>query len=60
VLKQKPGDRDEAVVCYKEIISALLRVADNIVTGEIVPPEDVVRPDGDDPYRRDVSSATQL
>ncbi|MGC4766843.1 NAD-glutamate dehydrogenase [Micromonospora sp. DT46] len=50
VLKQKPGDRDEAVVCYKEFISALLDVTDNIVSGEIVPPEDVVRHDGDDPY----------
>ncbi|MFG1890235.1 NAD-glutamate dehydrogenase [Micromonospora sp. NPDC049051] len=50
VLKQKPGDRDEAVACYKEFISALLDVTDNIVSGEIVPPEDVVRHDGDDPY----------
>ncbi|MEW2383481.1 NAD-glutamate dehydrogenase [Micromonospora sp. NPDC047707] len=50
VLKQKPGDRDEAVVCYKEFVSALLDVTDNIVSGEIVPPEDVVRHDGDDPY----------
>ncbi|MFF0656978.1 NAD-glutamate dehydrogenase [Micromonospora tulbaghiae] len=50
VLKQKPGDRDEAVICYKEFVSALLDVTDNIVSGEIVPPEDVVRHDGDDPY----------
>ncbi|MEV1142694.1 NAD-glutamate dehydrogenase [Micromonospora sp. NPDC049799] len=50
VLKQKPGDRDEAVACYKEFVSALLDVTDNIVSGEIVPPEDVVRHDGDDPY----------
>ncbi|SCL39239.1 glutamate dehydrogenase [Micromonospora rhizosphaerae] len=50
VLKQKPGDRDEAVVCYKEFVSALLDVTDNIVAGEIVPPEDVVRHDADDPY----------
>ncbi|WP_346124551.1 NAD-glutamate dehydrogenase [Micromonospora coerulea] len=50
VLKQKPGDRDEAVICYKEFISALLDVTDNIVSGEIVPPEDVVRHDADDPY----------
>ncbi|MFF5218249.1 NAD-glutamate dehydrogenase [Micromonospora sp. NPDC000442] len=50
VLKQKPGDRDEAVICYKEFVSALLDVTDNIVAGEIVPPEDVVRHDGDDPY----------
>jgi glutamate dehydrogenase len=50
VLKQKPGDRDEAVICYKEFVSALLDVTDNIVAGEIVPPDDVVRHDGDDPY----------
>ncbi|BCJ60576.1 NAD-glutamate dehydrogenase [Micromonospora endophytica] len=50
VLKQKPGDRDEAVVCYQQFIGALLDVTDNIVAGEIVPPEDVVRHDGDDPY----------
>ncbi|SCL18429.1 glutamate dehydrogenase [Micromonospora nigra] len=50
VLKQKPGDRDEAVVCYQQFITALLDVTDNIVAGEIVPPEDVVRHDGDDPY----------
>ncbi|MER7440533.1 NAD-glutamate dehydrogenase [Micromonospora avicenniae] len=50
VLKQKPGDRDEAVACYKEFVSGLLDVTDNIVGGQIVPPEDVVRHDGDDPY----------
>ncbi|GAB3814555.1 hypothetical protein GCM10027605_60200 [Micromonospora zhanjiangensis] len=50
VLKQKPGDRDEAVVCYQEFVSALMDVTDNIVDGQIVPPQDVVRHDGDDPY----------
>src|SRR3954463_11351238 len=50
VLKQKPGDRDEAVACYKGFISALLDVTDNISGGKIVPPRDVVRHDGDDPY----------
>ncbi|MFC3501009.1 NAD-glutamate dehydrogenase [Micromonospora krabiensis] len=50
VLKQKPGDRDEAVICYKQFVSALLDVTDNIVGGQIVPPVDVVRHDGDDPY----------
>ncbi|GLY03641.1 NAD-glutamate dehydrogenase [Actinoplanes sp. NBRC 101535] len=50
VLKQKPGDRDEAVECYKRFITALLDVTDNIQGGKIVPPEDVVRHDGDDPY----------
>ncbi|SCF32245.1 glutamate dehydrogenase [Micromonospora chaiyaphumensis] len=50
VLKQKPGDRDEAVACYKEFVGALLDVTDNIASGEIVPPQDVVRHDADDPY----------
>ncbi|MEH1030901.1 NAD-glutamate dehydrogenase [Micromonospora profundi] len=50
VLKQKPGDRDEAVACYQEFVGAMLDVTDNIVAGQIVPPEDVVRHDGDDPY----------
>ncbi|MBB2942083.1 glutamate dehydrogenase [Actinoplanes lutulentus] len=50
VLKQKPGDRDEAVECYKGFITALLDVTDNILSGKIVPPQDVVRHDGDDPY----------
>jgi glutamate dehydrogenase len=52
VLKQKPGDRDEAVVCYKEFVSALLDVTDNIniTDGRIMPARDVVRHDGDDPY----------
>ncbi|WP_431924087.1 NAD-glutamate dehydrogenase [Micromonospora wenchangensis] len=50
VLKQKPGDRDEAVACYQEFVGAMLDVTDNIVSGEIVPPVDVVRHDPDDPY----------
>jgi glutamate dehydrogenase len=50
VLKQKPGDRDEAVACYRLFIGALLDVTDNILSGKIVPPRDVVRHDGDDPY----------
>ncbi|MEU4619106.1 NAD-glutamate dehydrogenase [Actinoplanes sp. NPDC023801] len=50
VLKQKPGDRDEAVECYKQFITALLDVTDNIQGTTIVPPPEVVRHDGDDPY----------
>jgi glutamate dehydrogenase len=50
VLKQKPGDRDEAVACYRRFITALLDVTDNIQAGKIVPPRDVIRHDGDDPY----------
>ncbi|HEX6497719.1 MAG TPA: NAD-glutamate dehydrogenase [Micromonosporaceae bacterium] len=48
------SDRDayqaEGVACYKLFISALLDVTDNLVGGEIVPPPDVVRHDGDDAY----------
>ncbi|WP_328461787.1 NAD-glutamate dehydrogenase [Actinoplanes sp. NBC_00393] len=50
VLKRKPGDRDEAVECYQQFITALMDVTDNILSGKIVPPRDVVRHDGDDPY----------
>jgi glutamate dehydrogenase len=56
VLKQAPSvvDRDayqaEGVACYKMFISALLDVTDNLDQGKVVPPKDVVRHDGDDPY----------
>jgi glutamate dehydrogenase len=50
VLKQKPGDREEAVECYKRFIGALLDVTDNIVGGKVTPPRDVVRHDPDDTY----------
>jgi glutamate dehydrogenase len=38
------------VACYKAFISALLDVTDNRVDGQVVPPERVVRHDGDDSY----------
>jgi glutamate dehydrogenase len=50
VLKQVPGDRDEAVACYQLFISALLDVTDNLDGGKVVAPADVVRHDPDDPY----------
>ncbi len=40
----------EGVECYRTFISALLDITDNIVAGKIVPPDQVVRRDGDDPY----------
>lgn len=49
-----PGDRDawlaEGIACYKTFISGLLDITDNLVDGETVPPEQVVRHDGDDSY----------
>jgi glutamate dehydrogenase len=49
-----PADREaflaEGIACYKRFISGLLDVTDNLVNGEVVPPPDVVRHDGDDTY----------
>lgn len=42
--------QEEGIACYKIFITSLLTVTDNIVKGEIVPPKNVVRYDGDDPY----------
>lgn len=36
--------------CYKRFIRALLDVSDNIIEGEVIPPNSVVRHDEDDPY----------
>jgi len=36
--------------CYQTFIRGLLSVTDNLINGEIVPPEGVVRHDPDDPY----------
>ena len=49
-----PSDRDawmtEGIECYRTFISGLLDVTDNLVDGQVVPPERVVRHDDDDPY----------
>ncbi|NNG40249.1 NAD-glutamate dehydrogenase [Flexivirga sp. ID2601S] len=49
-----PADREawlaEGVASYKLFISGLLDVTDNLVSGEVVPPKDVVRHDEDDTY----------
>jgi glutamate dehydrogenase len=48
------GDREalqaEGIACYKTFLAGLLDVTDNIIDGKVVPPADVVRYDGDDPY----------
>jgi glutamate dehydrogenase len=48
------GSRDEVqaevIACYQTLIRALLDLTDNIVSGRTVPPPQVVRHDGDDPY----------
>ncbi len=40
----------EGLACYQLFVSSLLDVTDNIVDDDVVPPADVVRYDGDDPY----------
>jgi glutamate dehydrogenase len=49
-----PADREayqgEVLACYRIFISAMLDITDNIVSERVVPPPDVVRRDGDDPY----------
>jgi len=56
VVKRPPvaGDREsvqaEGVACYRMFVSALLDVTDNLVSGQVVPPRDVVRHDTDDSY----------
>ena len=56
VLKRPPagGGREalqrEAIACYRMFLSGLLDITDNIVDGDVVAPERVVRYDEDDPY----------
>ncbi|HYM74317.1 MAG TPA: NAD-glutamate dehydrogenase, partial [Stellaceae bacterium] len=59
VLKRPPADRarlgSEGIECYKILMRGLLDLTDNIVaegpeSHRLVPPEAVVRHDGDDPY----------
>jgi glutamate dehydrogenase len=40
----------EVIACYQTFIRGLLDLTDNIVSARIVPPAQVVRRDGDDPY----------
>jgi glutamate dehydrogenase len=42
--------QQEGISCYKIFIRGLLDLTDNIQNGAIVPPNNVVKYDGDDPY----------
>jgi glutamate dehydrogenase len=48
------GGRDailtEGIACYKTLMRGLLDLTDNLVDGKIIPPQQVVRHDEDDPY----------
>ena len=54
VVKRPPAQREalqaEVVACYTTLMQGMLDLTDNIVGDTLVPPKDVVRHDGDDPY----------
>ncbi|MDP6804483.1 MAG: NAD-glutamate dehydrogenase [Rhodospirillales bacterium] len=56
VVKRPPADGDreafqnEGIACYKTFVRGLFDVTDNLVGDGVVPPPDVSRRDGDDPY----------
>jgi len=57
VLKRPPAPEagreallEEGIACYKMFISGLLDITDNLSAGAVVPPAEVARRDGDDPY----------
>ncbi|MEJ8835637.1 NAD-glutamate dehydrogenase [Ramlibacter sp. AN1133] len=56
VLKKAPPSSDreafmkEGVACYQDYLRGLLDLTDNLVAGKAVPPPQVLRIDGDDPY----------
>jgi glutamate dehydrogenase len=56
VLKRAPSPADreafmkEGVACYQDYLRGLLDLTDNLVQGEVAPPPQVRRHDGDDPY----------
>ncbi|MGH7799996.1 MAG: NAD-glutamate dehydrogenase [Thermodesulfobacteriota bacterium] len=54
VLKRPPTSGgamlEEAIACYRTFIRGMLDLTDNIVSGRVIPPADVVRYDEDDPY----------
>ena len=56
VPKKMPADagreaaQEEGIACYRIFIRGLLDVTDNLMGGQVVPPAEVVRHDGDDPY----------
>jgi glutamate dehydrogenase len=53
--KRAPIGNGDAILangisCYKMFIRGLLDITDNVIDGEVVTPEGIVRRDGDDPY----------
>ncbi len=56
IVKQQPAVQtrealqEEGIACYRLYIQGLLDLTDNLVAGQVVAPDNVVRHDGDDTY----------
>jgi len=56
IVKHLPGEEsrvqvmEEIIFCYKTLLRGMLDITDNLVGGKLVPPSQVQRYDGDDPY----------
>jgi glutamate dehydrogenase len=51
ITQKTPQERiAEGIACYQTMVKGYLSITDNIVDGKIVPPNNTVRHDGDDPY----------
>ena len=48
--KDREAYMAEGISCYKQFISGLLDITDNLVNGQVVHPKQVIRHDGEDPY----------
>ncbi len=48
--KDRAAWQEAGIACYKTFIRGLLDITDNLVDGRVVPPPQVRRHDGDDPY----------
>ncbi len=48
--KGREACMEGGINCYKTFISGLLDVTDNLIKGKVIPQQNVVRRDGDDPY----------
>ncbi len=50
LISDREAIQAEGIACYKTFIRGLLDLTDNLVAGRVIPPKQVVRYDGDDPY----------
>ncbi|MCV3769305.1 MAG: NAD-glutamate dehydrogenase, partial [Wolbachia pipientis] len=50
VYRDENALKQKVVECYKDFIRGMLDITDNIVDDKIIPPENVIRYDEDDPY----------